>query len=236
MLIHRAKYILIFILLVSGLRSLCQNDLLLQKVTISKQEITVKELIKEIHNQTGINFSYSKQSIDIEKKLSVKEKKYTVKQLLEKLLKEMDIDYSFVEKQIILKKKKKKPAEKKHTVSGTVKDMETGESLIGATVFVDSLMKGTITNSYGFFSLTLPEGQYKINISYIGYSLQSFKINLDKNIVMNRSLQPDYNLLEGVVVESKPEEEMTGKSQMSRIRLTPVNISKLRKLPVRQDW
>jgi len=224
---QQTKYILVFIFLVSGFQSLCQTDLLLQKVTVSKQEITVEELIKEINNQTGINFSYSKQNIDVKKKLSIKEKEYTVKQLLKKLSEETDIDYLLVEKQIILKKRKKKPSGKKHTVSGTIKDLETGESLIGATVSVDSLLTGTITNSYGFFSLTLPEGKYKLNISYVGYNLQSFEINLDKDMVLNRSLKPDYNLLKGVVVESKPEEEMPGKSQMSRIRLTPVNISKL---------
>jgi hypothetical protein len=224
---QQTKYILIFLFLLSGFHTLCQNNTLSQKVNISKQELTVDELIKEIHNQTGINFSYNNQTIDVNHKLIIAEKEYTVKQLLTKLSRETNIDYTLVEKQIILKKRKKKQSEEKHTVSGIIRDKETGESLIGATVLVDSSFTGTTTNSYGFFSLTLPEGNYILRISYIGYDLQNIKIKLDKNIVLNQNLQPDYNLLEEVIVESKPEEEMSGKSQMSRLRLNPVDIGKL---------
>ncbi len=226
--IQQTKYILIILLVILGFHALCQNNTLLQKVTISKQKPTVEELIKEIRQQAGINFSYSTQSIDVEQKVALTKKEYTVKELLDKMTKDTGISYTLIEDQIILKKKKKEKSRKtKYTISGTIKDSETGESLIGATVFVDSLLLGTVTNSYGFFSLTLPSGEYNIRLSYIGYDIQNITVNLDKNLIINRTLTPDYNLLKEVVVESKPEEEMMGQSQMSRIRLNPVNIGKL---------
>ena len=55
------------------------------------------------------------------------------------------------------------------TLNGYVNDAETGEALIGATVYVNELNSGTITNSYGFYSLTLSQGDYKIDFRYLGY-------------------------------------------------------------------
>ena len=55
------------------------------------------------------------------------------------------------------------------TLSGKITDAETGEDLIGVSVLVAELAKGAATNSYGFYSLSLPEGTYTIRYSYIGY-------------------------------------------------------------------
>ena len=61
-------------------------------------------------------------------------------------------------------------AQNKFTVSGTIKDKKTGEVLIGATVKVaDKPALGTATNEYGFYSLTLPNGPYKLLVDYVGY-------------------------------------------------------------------
>ena len=57
-------------------------------------------------------------------------------------------------------------AQKNFTVSGYVKEAETGESLLGANVYVKETLKGAVTNSYGFYSLTLTEGNYTLVISY----------------------------------------------------------------------
>ena len=55
------------------------------------------------------------------------------------------------------------------TISGDVKDFESGESLIGATIFIPKLKLGTSTNTYGWFSITIPKGKYNAEISYVGY-------------------------------------------------------------------
>ena len=65
-------------------------------------------------------------------------------------------------------------SQNKYTLSGYVKDSETGEDLIGAYVYLkNDVATGTVTNIYGFFSLTLPEGTYDIVTSYIGYETQN---------------------------------------------------------------
>ena len=69
----------------------------------------------------------------------------------------------------------------KHTVSGYVKDQNTGEYLIGANVYIKELLKGTSTNQYGFYSITVEDGNYQLVISFLGYKEQVIPIELNKD-------------------------------------------------------
>ena len=69
------------------------------------------------------------------------------------------------------------------TLSGHIQDSSSGEQLIGATVWCESLEVGVAANLYGFYSLTLPEGNYNVFVRYIGYATQRFEINLKENIL-----------------------------------------------------
>lgn len=71
--------------------------------------------------------------------------------------------------------------QQKFTVSGYIKDASNGEALIGATIYVKSLNTGVTTNLYGFYSLTLPSGSYDIDISYVGYAIQTKSLVLNEN-------------------------------------------------------
>ncbi|GAB4446187.1 MAG: TonB-dependent receptor [Bacteroidales bacterium] len=73
----------------------------------------------------------------------------------------------------------------KFTISGYVRDKKSGEDLPSANVYVEELKKGTSTNNYGFFSLTLPKGNYTIKVSFIGYGDVIKKVILDKDIKIN---------------------------------------------------
>ncbi|MEM9673718.1 MAG: carboxypeptidase-like regulatory domain-containing protein [Cyclobacteriaceae bacterium] len=64
-------------------------------------------------------------------------------------------------------------AQEKVTLSGYIKDDNSGEELIGATIYVDQLQNGVVTNIYGFYSLTLPQRRYNISYSYVGYQTTS---------------------------------------------------------------
>jgi hypothetical protein len=68
------------------------------------------------------------------------------------------------------------------TINGYVLDENSNESIIGANIIVPSINAGTITNTYGFFSITVPKGNYEIQISSLGYKNISTKINIIKNI------------------------------------------------------
>ena len=71
------------------------------------------------------------------------------------------------------------------TFSGYVLDSQTNELVIGASVIIDELNIGTITNSYGFFSITVKEGDYSVKTQNLGYKDDLQIISLNKNIILN---------------------------------------------------
>jgi len=73
-------------------------------------------------------------------------------------------------------------SQEKITISGTISDKKNNETLIGVSVAVKELKAFTTTNEYGFYSLTLPKGDYEITISYVGYESTTEKISLTKKI------------------------------------------------------
>ena len=76
-------------------------------------------------------------------------------------------------------------AQEKFTLSGFVSDKNNGENIIGVNIFCKELKQGVVSNTYGFYSLTLPAGNYEISFSYIGYKTQVHNLKLDKDIQKN---------------------------------------------------
>ena len=77
----------------------------------------------------------------------------------------------------------KSEAQQKFTINGNVKDARTGEEMFGATVSVkETPTIGTGTNAYGFYSITLPEGNYNIIAQYVGYEPKIINVNLTSNL------------------------------------------------------
>jgi hypothetical protein len=119
-------------------------------------------------------------------------------------------------------------AQEKLTVSGYVKDAANGEELIGVTVVIQGTQNGTMTNAYGFYSITVPKGVYQLQFSYLSYKSQVVAIDLQQNQSKNVELISEDVQLEEVVVESEPEDANVTDIQMSKIKL---NMDQVRKLP-----
>ena len=79
-------------------------------------------------------------------------------------------------------------AQDKFTLSGSITDNASNETLIGVNVLIPEIQSGTMTNEYGFYSITLPRGEYTIQISYLGFKTITETINLDKDISKNYKL------------------------------------------------
>ncbi|MDR1878751.1 MAG: TonB-dependent receptor [Bacteroidales bacterium] len=92
--------------------------------------------------------------------------------------------------------------QKNYTISGYVKDASNGEALTGATVHAKENMKGTTVNTYGFYSLTIPQGEYTLVVAYVGYSEYIRKIKLTDNYQMNVELTPIAYQMEEVVISA----------------------------------
>ena len=117
-------------------------------------------------------------------------------------------------------------AQKKFTISGYVEEATSSEKLIEANIYDVNSNKGTVSNTYGFYSLTLPEGAVNLYVSYIGYSPKIISFSLKKDTLINFKLKPD-NALEEVVINTLKEKKIQEKTQMSAIDLKPQEIEKV---------
>ncbi len=97
-------------------------------------------------------------------------------------------------------------AQKNYTLSGYVLDSQSNELIIGSSVIVEGLNIGTITNSYGFFSITIEEGNYNIKIQNLGFKDNTKNINLNKNLSLNIYLIEEVESLNEVVVVENSED------------------------------
>jgi len=110
-------------------------------------------------------------------------------------------------------------AQKNYTVSGTLKDANSGETLIGANVYVGDGSTGTITNEYGFYSLSLAADTVLITFSYIGYQPSIHKFYLNGDTTLNIELS-DGKTIEEVVVSASSNKEKMNSTQMGMDEVT----------------
>jgi hypothetical protein len=119
-------------------------------------------------------------------------------------------------------------AQNKFTLSGYLKDAKSGETLIGATVYVKELSTGTISNVYGFYSISLDPGDYTITYSYVSYTNVEKIISLTENIKMDIELAEISTELTEIVVTGEAEDENISSVQMS---VNKLDIQTIQKMP-----
>lgn len=117
-------------------------------------------------------------------------------------------------------------AQDKFTISGYLRDSTTTETLIGASVF-DAKGNGTVSNAYGFYSITLPAGETGLTYSFVGYKKQVKTFLLNRDTLINISLAGSL-LLEEVEIVAERNENIRERTQMSHIRLP---VKQVRSLP-----
>ena len=119
-------------------------------------------------------------------------------------------------------------AQTNFTIRGKIKDAKNGETLMGATVFLKGTTNGTITNNYGFYSLTATKGDYTVVVSYMGYQEVIKNINLSENLELNFELEAvSEELDEVVIVADEPERISIKKPQMSVSKLKASTIKQM---------
>ncbi len=114
------------------------------------------------------------------------------------------------------------------TISGYVSDNNTGEKLINASVYNGKNFKGTISNEYGFYSITLAQDTVLMNYNYIGFTTQKLSFYLNHDTIININLLPSTLLEEVVISSDKNAEQFQERSQMSTIEIP---IEQIKALP-----
>lgn len=117
----------------------------------------------------------------------------------------------------------------RYTLSGHIKDTANGESLIGANIYIKEQKAGIVTNLYGFYSVTLPKGNYTLTISYIGYQSIEKMLDLTADQTLNFLMQPVGIVGKEVVITEKRSNENVAGNDMSRVSISS---EKIKSLPV----
>ena len=115
----------------------------------------------------------------------------------------------------------------RYTVSGTIVDKRSGETLIGATVLDTRSGKGTVTNLYGHYSLTLPKDSVALRVTFVGYEPQYFNILLNRNQEINVQLRESVTLDEVTITA-----ERVGDVRSVQMSAMDMPVEKIKAVPV----
>ncbi|PKV50267.1 outer membrane receptor for ferrienterochelin and colicin [Aquimarina sp. MAR_2010_214] len=186
---------IIVILLLCFIGSYAQSDpdILLREIYVSNQETNALEILQLI-KKANIKLAYSSNDTDLDREVLLNKNKYTVKELLGLII--ADSDLRIVERKgKILLTSQPIHSSNKNTISGFVKDADSNEVLIGATIYIPGTGKGVVTNFFGFYSLSLPNDNYELETSFVGFKKQKIKADLTSgDLKHNFYLNADYQL------------------------------------------
>lgn len=114
------------------------------------------------------------------------------------------------------------------SLSGYVRDAENGEGMIGLSLYVKEAKTGTQTNAYGFYSITLPQGDYTLVLSYLGYETLEKTVSLTENQTLNLEMSTTSSALEEVIVKAEREDQNVKSLEMS---VNKVDMKTIKKMP-----
>ncbi len=119
-------------------------------------------------------------------------------------------------------------SQEKFVVSGHIRDGATGEDLVGATVIVEDLSNtGTVSNNYGFYSLSLPDGNYILRFQYIGYTSQQIPVALSENVKLDVDFVETPVEIGGVTVTSDRPDRNISSLEMGNVKMDPKKIESI---------
>lgn len=195
------------------------------QITLHLRQATYARALAEIERQIPVAFSYESTLFDGLPPLSAEIENESLPASLARLFSTVPVDYRIVGGTVILKKKPPR-----RIVRGFVRDRETGEVLVGASVYEPALRQGVPSNSQGYFHMTLPPGAHALYFSYIGYRSRLVSLAAsERDTVLEVSLIPNGSLQEVVVTSRETTEESVRNLSMGLLR---VDRQTLRKLPV----
>ena len=165
------------------------------------QKATLDTFVRQLEDSTGFSFIYG-EKVQLRQPVTLDVRQKTIEEILQYAFGQEAITFKISGTHILLGER---PVSRKYTVSGYITDSISSETLIGANILESSCHAGTSTNPFGFYSLTLPEGETGLFFSYLGYETKHCRFLLSRDTVMNIRLQTNNQLSEIIVLSDKKE-------------------------------
>lgn len=192
---------------------------------LNVKRATLEQFVRQLEEASGYSVIYGEE-VRLKNPISVEAKEEPIRDILFQAFQKEAIGFK-IEGGHILLYERPLPTGRKFTICGYVTDSASCESLIGANVYEVVSYSGTFTNPFGFYSLTLPEGETQLSFSYLGYDSEHSRFMLDKDTVINISLVSNNRLSEVVVLSDRKEVGIRSNRMsaqeipMTQIRNTP---------------
>ncbi len=198
-------------------------NILEQRFSYSYIDKTIPEVLIEISQLAAFSISFDAGNFN-EKRKSWTFQNKTLDYILSKTLKQSNVTYFLTEDAIILESIK---VIQEKIFSGFIQDGDTGERLIAATIYHPVSKQGTITNAYGFFSISLPMGTVEVEVSYLGYENKVLSFQLDQDQTQVIELAPSVTFSPVEIVAAKLDSQqlstyLSTSKRMSRATLEAV--------------
>jgi hypothetical protein len=222
---------ILFILLM-GLSSPVVGQNLDKKIDINLAQVDLDSLIKHLGSKHELSFSYNSNYLKGKGVKNYIFKNTPIKQILKEVLSPFKLEHQIISNTIVIlprKKPKKDAGTEEHIISGYIKEVESGEILIGATIYFPEIEKGTVSNAYGFYSIKIPNDSYYMEISHVGHRRKAFEIKLVKDVVLDIDLSLEIFEVETVIVKENKELNRINSSQMSELNISPQDLGSMPK-------
>ena len=207
-----------------------------RQISLEVNNNRLKDVLDLIAKEGDVSFSYSSLSIPVDQKITYRCDSRSIRKVLNTILPPLGIEWLVVEYQIVLKRKKSgvssgtaTPARTlpSYVVSGYIRDKTTGEALIGANVVVRKSMMGTTTNTYGFYSLSLPQGIHEVEYSYLGFQEQTRSMDLQQNKEVSLEMEETSLGMREVVIRARDNEQLPAVNQPGDFNFSGATLEKL---------
>lgn len=198
------------------------------RLNLSVRNATLESFVRQVENSTGFSFIYGEE-VKLTRRITLEAKQKTIAEILTLAFADEPVRFEISGKHILLYKRTlpRKPAVRRFTISGYVTDRASSETLIGANILENRRATGTASNSFGFYSLTLPEGEAELTFSYLGYESRQSRFTLARDTLLNVSLTSNNRLAEVLILSDKREAGIESTAMgahdipMTQIRHTP---------------
>ena len=223
----RKIFLLFFFLVFNGLQTVYAQDLLDIRIDLKVEKQPVRQVLKELKKSYDISFAYSRDKLSLENPVTFAFSNEPLTNVLDTIFENAQITYKVIGQQIILRQlnqplKKlstnlKNPIAKPkkgiitQSIRGTVRDQDSGQPLVGASVWIEQNghLQGVTTGLKGhFFIGEIPVGRHAIQVSYLGYQatqIRNLLLIAGKEMVLEINLEERTTKLHEVVIRAKPE-------------------------------
>lgn len=208
--------------------ALSQDDILKTLVEVEFVQKSISEAVEQLEQIANVHIVYSSKVMSQQQEtINLKAEGRSLGWILKRLFHPQLVKFKVNRRQILILPDPSPPS--RQNLNGYIRDGSSGEALIGATIMVaDSSGIGTVSNAYGFYTLSLPASHYQLTVAYLGYAPKSIAINLTKDQYLDISLKPDETQLEEVVILASKDRT---KATEQVIGTHKIDVNQLKTLP-----